>query len=78
MYREDIDQMSDITISKMDNIHGVSGLMMVIVIQLIMAGRLGVHGPAPSGWRQLLEDSQRPSAHPDPKADGQGTCLRKP
>merc|ERR1740117_297293 len=50
MYREDIDQMSDITISKMDNIHAVSGLMMVIVIQLIMAGRLGVHGPAPPGW----------------------------
>jgi len=50
MYREDIDQMCDITVSKMDNIHGVSGLMMVIMIQLIMAGRLGVHGPAPPGW----------------------------
>jgi len=50
MYREDVDQMADISIAKMDNIHAVSGLMMVIVIQLIMAGRLGVHGPAPPGW----------------------------
>jgi hypothetical protein len=50
MYREDVDMLSDITISKMDNIHAVSGLMMVIVIQLIMAGRLGVHGPAPPTW----------------------------
>jgi len=49
-YREDIDQLGDISIAKMDNIHAVSGLMMVIVIQLIMAGRLGVHGPAPPGW----------------------------
>jgi hypothetical protein len=50
MYREDVDQMADISVAKMDNIHAVSGLMMVIVIQLIMAGRLGVHGPAPPVW----------------------------
>lgn len=50
LYREDVDSLSDITIAKMDNIHAVSGLMMVIMIQLIMAGRLGVHGPAPPSW----------------------------
>lgn len=50
LYRDDIDSLGDISVAKMDNIHAVSGLMMVIVIQLIMAGRLGVHGPAPPSW----------------------------
>jgi len=50
MYRQDVDQITGITVGKMDNIHAVSGLMVVIIIQLIMAGRLGVHGPAPPGW----------------------------
>jgi hypothetical protein len=50
MYRADIDMLTALSVGKMDNLHAVSGLMMVIVIQLIMAGRLGVHGPAPPGW----------------------------
>lgn len=50
MYREDIEDLTDLTSGKMNGAHSVAALTMVILIQLIMAGRLGVHGPAPPGW----------------------------
>lgn len=50
MYREDIDDLTELTSGRMNAAHSIAALTMVILIQLIMAGRLGVHGPAPPGW----------------------------
>eukprot|EP00929_Paragymnodinium_shiwhaense_P053284 TRINITY_DN26668_c0_g1_i1.p1 TRINITY_DN26668_c0_g1~~TRINITY_DN26668_c0_g1_i1.p1 ORF type:complete len:839 (-),score=221.38 TRINITY_DN26668_c0_g1_i1:81-2597(-) len=50
MYREDIRDLTAITTSKQDLYHIVGVIFFVITFQLIMAGRLGVHGPVPSGW----------------------------
>jgi len=50
MYREDIRDLTAITISKQDTYHIVGVIFYVITFQLIMAGRLGVHGPTPPGW----------------------------
>jgi hypothetical protein len=50
MYREDIRDLTAVTVAKQDLYHIVGVIFYVITIQLIMAGRLGVHGPVPSGW----------------------------
>lgn len=50
MYREDIRDLTGITVSKQDMFHIVGVIFFVITFQLIMAGRLGVHGPSPPGW----------------------------
>jgi len=50
MYREDIRDLTDLTVSKQDLFHVVGVIFFVLTFQLIMAGRLGVHGPAPPGW----------------------------
>mmetsp|Transcript_5272 Transcript_5272/g.12696 ORF Transcript_5272/g.12696 Transcript_5272/m.12696 type:complete len:581 (-) Transcript_5272:161-1903(-) len=49
-YREDITDLTNLTITKEARFHMICGIMFTCTIQLIMAGRLGVHGPAPSGW----------------------------
>mmetsp|Transcript_72877 Transcript_72877/g.202154 ORF Transcript_72877/g.202154 Transcript_72877/m.202154 type:complete len:825 (+) Transcript_72877:121-2595(+) len=50
MYREDIRDLTAMTVSKQDLYHIVGVIFYVITFQLIMAGRLGVHGPVPPGW----------------------------
>mmetsp|Transcript_10076 Transcript_10076/g.24004 ORF Transcript_10076/g.24004 Transcript_10076/m.24004 type:complete len:821 (-) Transcript_10076:127-2589(-) len=50
MYREDIRDMTALTCSKQDLYHVVGVIFFVLNFQLIMAGRLGVHGPSPPGW----------------------------
>jgi hypothetical protein len=50
MYREDIRDLTGFTVAKQDLYHIVGVIFYVITIQLIMAGRLGVHGPVPPGW----------------------------
>jgi len=49
-YREDIRDMALHTTGKQDTYHVVGVIFFVLSFQLIMAGRLGVHGPAPPGW----------------------------
>lgn len=49
-YREDIRDMTEFTVTKADTYHTVGVICFVLNFQLIMAGRLGVHGPAPPGW----------------------------
>jgi len=49
-YREDIHDMTDLTVSKQDLFHCLGVIFVVITFQLIMAGRLGVHGPIMPGW----------------------------
>jgi hypothetical protein len=49
-YREDISDLTELTVGKADTYHGVGTICFVLNFQLIMAGRLGVHGPAPPGW----------------------------
>jgi len=49
-YREDIRDLTALTCAKQDSYHGVAVLFFVLNFQLIMAGRLGVHGPSPPGW----------------------------
>jgi len=51
MYREDIRDMTALTVTKQDLYHIVGVIFLVLNFQLIMAGRLGVHGPAPPGWQ---------------------------
>eukprot|EP00928_Gymnodinium_smaydae_P082746 TRINITY_DN6603_c0_g2_i1.p1 TRINITY_DN6603_c0_g2~~TRINITY_DN6603_c0_g2_i1.p1 ORF type:complete len:878 (-),score=110.49 TRINITY_DN6603_c0_g2_i1:210-2588(-) len=50
MYREDIRDLTGYTVAKQDLYHVVGVIFYVITLQLIMAGRLGVHGPSPPGW----------------------------
>lgn len=50
MYREDIRDLTELTTSKQDFFFFAGVIFFVIILQLIMAGRLGVHGPAPPGW----------------------------
>lgn len=50
MYREDIHDLTDLTTSKQDMFHALGVIFLVLCFQTIMAGRLGVHGPAPPGW----------------------------
>eukprot|EP00446_Apocalathium_sp_SHHI-4_P004793 CAMPEP_0177172926 /NCGR_PEP_ID=MMETSP0367-20130122/11391_1 /TAXON_ID=447022 ORGANISM="Scrippsiella hangoei-like, Strain SHHI-4" /NCGR_SAMPLE_ID=MMETSP0367 /ASSEMBLY_ACC=CAM_ASM_000362 /LENGTH=785 /DNA_ID=CAMNT_0018619221 /DNA_START=8 /DNA_END=2365 /DNA_ORIENTATION=- len=49
-YREDISDLTELTVTKADTYHTVGTICFVLNFQLIMAGRLGVHGPAPPGW----------------------------
>jgi len=50
MYREDIRDLTELTVTKQDTYHTVGVICFVLNFQLIMAGRLGVHGPSPPGW----------------------------
>jgi len=50
MYREDIRDLTEMTTNKQDFFFFAGVIFFVIILQLIMAGRLGVHGPAPPGW----------------------------
>eukprot|EP00445_Apocalathium_hangoei_P003475 CAMPEP_0203862776 /NCGR_PEP_ID=MMETSP0359-20131031/13782_1 /ASSEMBLY_ACC=CAM_ASM_000338 /TAXON_ID=268821 /ORGANISM="Scrippsiella Hangoei, Strain SHTV-5" /LENGTH=786 /DNA_ID=CAMNT_0050780219 /DNA_START=90 /DNA_END=2450 /DNA_ORIENTATION=+ len=49
-YREDISDLTELTVTKADTYHTVGTICFVLNFQLIMAGRLGVHGPSPPGW----------------------------
>mmetsp|Transcript_47587 Transcript_47587/g.103453 ORF Transcript_47587/g.103453 Transcript_47587/m.103453 type:complete len:825 (-) Transcript_47587:57-2531(-) len=49
-YREDIHDLTEYTVSKQDLFHCLGVIFVVITFQLIMAGRLGVHGPIMPGW----------------------------
>lgn len=49
-YREDIRDLTGLTVTKMDTYHTLGVIFFVLNFQLIMAGRLGVHGPSPPGW----------------------------
>eukprot|EP00931_Biecheleriopsis_adriatica_P086637 TRINITY_DN6125_c0_g1_i1.p1 TRINITY_DN6125_c0_g1~~TRINITY_DN6125_c0_g1_i1.p1 ORF type:complete len:808 (+),score=165.98 TRINITY_DN6125_c0_g1_i1:167-2590(+) len=49
-YREDIRDLTALTTAKQDTYHVVGVIFFVLNFQLIMAGRLGVHGPSPPGW----------------------------
>eukprot|EP00440_Ansanella_granifera_P069190 gb/GFBE01075065.1/.p1 GENE.gb/GFBE01075065.1/~~gb/GFBE01075065.1/.p1 ORF type:complete len:809 (+),score=193.58 gb/GFBE01075065.1/:1-2427(+) len=49
-YREDIRDLTNLTTTKQDTYHVVGVIFFVLNFQLIMAGRLGVHGPSPPGW----------------------------
>jgi len=50
MYREDIEDLTKMTVCKQDTYHTIGTIFFVLNFQLIMAGRLGVHGPSPPGW----------------------------
>jgi len=50
MYREDIEDLTKLTVTKQDTYHTIGTIFFVLNFQLIMAGRLGVHGPSPPGW----------------------------
>ncbi|CAE8592157.1 unnamed protein product, partial [Polarella glacialis] len=49
-YREDVRDLTEQTCAKQDLYHGLGVIFFVLNFQLIMAGRLGVHGPAPPEW----------------------------
>ncbi|CAJ1334674.1 unnamed protein product [Effrenium voratum] len=49
-YREDIRDLTALTVTKMDTYHVIGVIFFVLNFQLIMAGRLGVHGPSPPGY----------------------------
>lgn len=53
-YREDIRDMTALTVTKQDTYHSCGVIFFVLNFQLIMAGRLGVHGPSPPGWMMGL------------------------
>merc|ERR1719203_1766909 len=50
MYRDDIKDLTQLTVTKQDTYHTIGTIFFVLNFQLIMAGRLGVHGPSPPGW----------------------------
>ncbi|CAE8657445.1 unnamed protein product, partial [Polarella glacialis] len=49
-YREDIRDLTEQTCAKQDLYHALGVIFFVLNFQLIMAGRLGVHGPSPPEW----------------------------
>ncbi|CAE8658443.1 unnamed protein product [Polarella glacialis] len=49
-YREDIRDLTEQTCAKQDLYHVLGIIFYVLSLQLIMAGRMGIHGPAPPGW----------------------------
>jgi len=49
-YREDIRDLTEQTCAKQDLYHALGVIFYVLNFQLIMAGRLGVHGPSPPEW----------------------------
>ncbi|CAE7628959.1 unnamed protein product [Symbiodinium sp. CCMP2456] len=49
-YRQDIRDLTALTVTKMDTYHVIGVIFFVLNFQLIMAGRLGVHGPSPPGY----------------------------
>eukprot|EP00930_Biecheleria_cincta_P021887 TRINITY_DN1608_c0_g3_i1.p1 TRINITY_DN1608_c0_g3~~TRINITY_DN1608_c0_g3_i1.p1 ORF type:complete len:804 (+),score=160.90 TRINITY_DN1608_c0_g3_i1:89-2500(+) len=49
-YREDIRDLTALATGKQDTYHTLGVIFFVLNFQLIMAGRLGVHGPSPPGW----------------------------
>lgn len=49
-YREDIRNFTEIAVAKGELFSMLGVVFFVMNIQLIMAGRLGVHGPSPPGW----------------------------
>jgi hypothetical protein len=53
-YREDIRDFTALTVTKQDTYHVLGVIFFVLNFQLIMAGRLGVHGPSPPGWLLAL------------------------
>lgn len=49
-YRQDLRDLTALTVTKMDTYHVIGVIFFVLNFQLIMAGRLGVHGPSPPGY----------------------------
>ena len=54
MYREDVRDLTNLTVEKQARYHVIGTIMFVCSIQLVIAGRLGVHGPAMPGWHMSL------------------------
>lgn len=50
MYREDLRDLTDFVVTKATMYHTIGTICFVLNFQLIMAGRLGVHGPSPPSW----------------------------
>jgi len=53
-YREDVRDLTNLLVVKCDRYHFVGIIMIAISFHLIMAGRLGVHGPAPATWLMAI------------------------
>eukprot|EP00445_Apocalathium_hangoei_P090511 CAMPEP_0204247874 /NCGR_PEP_ID=MMETSP0361-20130328/98870_1 /ASSEMBLY_ACC=CAM_ASM_000343 /TAXON_ID=268821 /ORGANISM="Scrippsiella Hangoei, Strain SHTV-5" /LENGTH=723 /DNA_ID=CAMNT_0051221121 /DNA_START=78 /DNA_END=2246 /DNA_ORIENTATION=+ len=49
-YREDISDLTELTVTKADTYHTVGTICFFLNFELIVDGSLGVHGPAPPGW----------------------------
>jgi len=53
-YREDIRDFTELTVAKQDIYTIIGTVFMMLTFQLILAGRLGIYGPAPPGWMMGL------------------------
>eukprot|EP00421_Protoceratium_reticulatum_P016013 CAMPEP_0168382718 /NCGR_PEP_ID=MMETSP0228-20121227/13537_1 /TAXON_ID=133427 /ORGANISM="Protoceratium reticulatum, Strain CCCM 535 (=CCMP 1889)" /LENGTH=667 /DNA_ID=CAMNT_0008395857 /DNA_START=84 /DNA_END=2084 /DNA_ORIENTATION=- len=50
MYREDVTDLTTLTITRMDVYHGIAAMTATILTALYCPGRLGLHTPPPPGW----------------------------
>eukprot|EP00933_Yihiella_yeosuensis_P000339 TRINITY_DN10050_c0_g1_i2.p1 TRINITY_DN10050_c0_g1~~TRINITY_DN10050_c0_g1_i2.p1 ORF type:complete len:869 (+),score=186.05 TRINITY_DN10050_c0_g1_i2:143-2749(+) len=50
MYREDIEDLTELTCARMDLYHGVAGMTATILTAIFCPGRVGLHTPPPPGW----------------------------
>lgn len=50
MYRQDVGDMTELTVGRMDVYHGIAGMIATIITAVYCPGRVGLHTPAPPGW----------------------------
>lgn len=53
-YREDIRDFTELTVGRQDMYTVLGALFIFLSFQLLIAGRLGIYGPAPPGWMMGL------------------------
>mmetsp|Transcript_92069 Transcript_92069/g.192500 ORF Transcript_92069/g.192500 Transcript_92069/m.192500 type:complete len:824 (-) Transcript_92069:242-2713(-) len=55
LYRQDIQQLTELTVARQDCYHGIAAMGLTILTAIYCPGRVGLHEPPPPGWLQGLE-----------------------
>jgi hypothetical protein len=54
-YRQDIQDLTTLTVGRMDYYHGAAGMILTIATAVLCPGRVGLHEPPPPSWHMGLE-----------------------
>mmetsp|Transcript_39096 Transcript_39096/g.112361 ORF Transcript_39096/g.112361 Transcript_39096/m.112361 type:complete len:845 (+) Transcript_39096:93-2627(+) len=55
LYKQDIEQLTELTVSRQDCYHGIAAMGLTILTAIYCPGRLGLHTSPPPGWLMGLE-----------------------